>query len=77
MIAKKIALNINKLIKNPLQFPLQFLPDLCTACKGKNNGMIQSTVIATLKYNPAHHLILKIMVQTFFTHLQKMGFVWS
>lgn len=29
------------------------------------------------KHNPVHPSILKIMVQTIFAHLQKMGFVWS
>ena len=34
-------------------------------------------LIMVIENNPANPLIMKIMVQTMFTHLQKMGFVWK
>lgn len=77
MIAKKKIMNINKLSDKPLQIPLQFLPDLFTACKEKCRRLnlkiillAQTDISAISKSNKSAVLIL-------FTHLQKMGFVWS
>jgi hypothetical protein len=76
MIAKEIILKINTLVVFSLQKPLQFLQADYDACKGNNEKINQN--VLTIVQNKISVILKsdKSAVQAF-THLQKMGFIWS